>query len=115
MGERVRVLDLAREMIRLSGFEPDRDVAIRFTGVRPGEKLREELFRPVERPLPTGHARIFSVANHCGPEEQGALLRIRELLEAPQWLTAQEAFNLLREMVAEWRPSEALRERTEVS
>lgn len=108
MGERVRVLDLAREMIRLSGFEPDRDVAIRFTGVRPGEKLREELFRPGERPLPTGHARIFSVANHCDSEGQGGLLRIRELLEAPQRLTAEEALNLLREMVGEWRPSEAL-------
>jgi FlaA1/EpsC-like NDP-sugar epimerase len=58
MGEPVRILDLARNMITLAGYEPDVDVAIEFIGPRPGEKLREELFNGDERPRPTTAERI---------------------------------------------------------
>ena len=53
MGEPVRIVDLAETMIRLSGFEPERDIAIEIVGARPGEKLHEELFNAYERPQPT--------------------------------------------------------------
>lgn len=53
MGEPIRIVDLARQMIRLAGLRPDEDVAIRFTGLRPGEKLFEELFHGREAPVPT--------------------------------------------------------------
>ncbi len=66
MGEPVRILDLARDLIRLSGLEPERDIEIRFTGVRPGEKLFEELFDPAEMHHRTKHEKIFVSANGGG-------------------------------------------------
>ena len=58
MGEPVRILDLAKMMIRRRGLEPDRDIAIRFTGIRPGEKLYEELAKDDEQTKPTSHPKI---------------------------------------------------------
>ena len=59
MGEPVKIVDLARQMIRLAGLVPEQDIAIRFTGLRPGEKLFEELFHGGERPAPTGFAGLL--------------------------------------------------------
>jgi FlaA1/EpsC-like NDP-sugar epimerase len=53
MGEPVKIVDLARQMIRLAGLRPDKDIAIEFTGLRPGEKLFEELLSPAEAPTRT--------------------------------------------------------------
>src|SRR5215468_979183 len=58
MGSPVRIADLARQMIRLSGFEPDEDIAVVFTGLRPGEKLEEELVDEGESAVTTEHERI---------------------------------------------------------
>src|SRR5262249_59118752 len=54
MGEPVRILDLAHQMIRLSGKRPDQDIEIVFTGLRPGEKITEEVFHPREIMAATG-------------------------------------------------------------
>ena len=59
MGEPVKIVDLARRMIELSGKEPDRDVAIEFTGIRAGEKVHEELFGPEETIAATEHPKIL--------------------------------------------------------
>lgn len=61
MGEPVSILELARDMIALSGLEPERDIAIEFIGRRPGEKIREELFNPYERPQATAAEKILRV------------------------------------------------------
>jgi FlaA1/EpsC-like NDP-sugar epimerase len=58
MGEPVKIIDLARDMIRLSGLEPDRDIAIEVVGIRPGEKLDEDLFEKWETVAPTAHAKV---------------------------------------------------------
>ena len=101
MGEPVRIVDLARQMIRLSGLRPDKDVEIVFTGTRPGEKLTEELFHEAEPLLPAGHPglRLASprTVNHA------LLTRSLEDLAA---LTAQgrreETLHLLHRLVPEY-------------
>ena len=62
MGQPVRIVDLARQMIRLAGLRPDVDVAIRFTGLRPGEKLEEELFHGREPHVPAGRPGLLVAA-----------------------------------------------------
>ena len=59
MGEPVKIVDLAEQMIRLTGLEPGRDIEISFTGLRPGEKLYEELFHESEVLQPTSHPKIL--------------------------------------------------------
>jgi FlaA1/EpsC-like NDP-sugar epimerase len=59
MGDPVKIMDLARDMIRFSKLEPDKDIAIEIIGPRAGEKLHEELFNPYERPEPTPAAKIL--------------------------------------------------------
>jgi FlaA1/EpsC-like NDP-sugar epimerase len=69
MGDPVRILDLARTMIELSGLDPERDIAIEIVGRRPGEKLHEELFNPYERPQPTPAEKILRAEReHRAPQ-----------------------------------------------
>jgi FlaA1/EpsC-like NDP-sugar epimerase len=59
MGESVKIVDLARKMIKLSGLEPDDDIKIEYSGLRPGEKLYEELLNNAENTMPTYHDKIL--------------------------------------------------------
>jgi FlaA1/EpsC-like NDP-sugar epimerase len=67
MGEPVKILDLATDLIRLSGLEVGSDIEIRFTGTRPGEKLYEELFFDSESALPTDHPKVLRAKNGALP------------------------------------------------
>lgn len=80
MGEPVRIVDLARQMIRLAGRQPDTDVKIAFTGLRPGEKLFEEILDPAEEPVPSAVDGVI-VASPALPEP-AALHRALERLTA---------------------------------
>jgi FlaA1/EpsC-like NDP-sugar epimerase len=81
MGEPVRIVDLARDMIRLSGLEPDKDIRITFTGLRPGEKLYEELLTAGEEIKATLHDKI-KIAGSEQQDWKSPLEDIEELLEA---------------------------------
>jgi FlaA1/EpsC-like NDP-sugar epimerase len=80
MGEPVRVLDLATDMIRLSGLEVGTDIDIKFTGTRPGEKLYEELFFSAQNVTPTAHPKILRAIESDFPADANAM--IAALLEA---------------------------------
>ncbi len=66
MGEVVRIVELAERMIRLRGLRPYQDIDIKFTGIRPGEKMHEELFNEIESPHATKHPHIMQVNNWRG-------------------------------------------------
>jgi O-antigen biosynthesis protein WbqV len=78
MGRPVRILDLARQMIRLSGRRPDHDIAIAITGLRPGEKLAEALFAPGENPAPTAVAGVLQAEPRAAslPELEAGIERL---------------------------------------
>ena len=80
MGEPVRIAYLAEQMIRLAGKQPEQDIAIVYTGLRPGEKLFEELFHPQENYHPTVHAKIMLAQ----PRDLPRILLERALHEAQQ-------------------------------
>lgn len=71
MGQRVRILDLAKKMIQLAGKEPGRDIELKITGLRPGEKLHEELLLQSEDHLPTHHPKIMRAAHTPAPSGNG--------------------------------------------
>jgi FlaA1/EpsC-like NDP-sugar epimerase len=104
MGEPMRIADLAADLIRLSGKEVGRDIEIRFTGTRPGEKLFEELFFSAENAVPTGHPKVLRARNAVLAE--GLTAGVEELIAAAQEGWADEELKaLLRKLVPDYDPS----------
>jgi FlaA1/EpsC-like NDP-sugar epimerase len=120
MGEPVRIVDLAVDLIRLSGLRPrvrlggdepepaggeEWDVEVVFSGMRPGEKLFEELFIPGEEYRCTRHEKVLVAQNgyHAGPASDLGR-QVDRLIAAAQAGTEEEVRSLLRQIVPEYRP-----------
>ncbi len=103
MGKPVRILDLAKDLIRLHGFEPDREISIQFIGLRPGEKLHEELITEGEGIVATAHEKIHVLrGNHCDPQELNA--KIDELLAVVRSYDALAIKTKLQQIVPDYTP-----------
>jgi O-antigen biosynthesis protein WbqV len=102
MGEPVRIQDLARQMIRLAGLRPDRDIEIAFTGLRPGEKLTEELFHDSEELVPTTVDGLHLAAPRMIDYEllAGQLDKLAVAAEARR---SEETLGLIGRLVPEYR------------
>jgi FlaA1/EpsC-like NDP-sugar epimerase len=113
MGQPVRIVDLARNLIRLSGLEPDQDIRIIYTGLRPGEKLFEELMLEGEGIKPTSHPKIHVLDG--GPVSIGQVRLWLEELSA--LVEAKNVYGLVQtfqRIVPEYKPSEDIRALCEV-
>ncbi len=102
MGKQVRILDMARDLIRLAGKEPDRDIAIRVVGLRPGEKMREELWMAREEVQSTGHPKIQRLRS-AREDNQDRPLDLRRLEAVAMRHEAEGIRAVLREIVPEYR------------
>lgn len=107
MGEPVRIVDLARNLILLSGLRPDHDIKIEFTGIRPGEKLYEELSALGEDTLPTYHEKIkiFAGATVPWPEMEA---RLEDLRAACADRSLESLVLTMKDLVPEYNPSSDL-------
>ncbi|NPV90667.1 MAG: polysaccharide biosynthesis protein [Firmicutes bacterium] len=91
MGNPIKILDLAEDLIRLSGYRPGDDIEIIFTGKRPGEKLNEELFTAPERMITTKHERIL-IANESNGN--GSFSSLNQIISDESYLSNDKAVEL---------------------
>jgi FlaA1/EpsC-like NDP-sugar epimerase len=102
MGEPIRIADLARDMIRLSGYSKE-DISIEFTGLRPGEKLFEELLTDSEHTLPTPHSKLRIAQAEPSPEAEWQQA-LDDWLNAPAPQTPTDLKIRLKTFVPEYSP-----------
>jgi len=110
MGEPVKIVRLAEEMIRLSGLRAYEDIDIVFTGLRPGEKLYEELLLAGEGVMPTNHEKIRVAQATC--HDSATLDRqLERLYQATRKMDKEAVLKTLREIVPEYQPNQSSKHR----
>ena len=101
MGKPVKIIDLARKMIRLAGFVPDRDIKIKIVGLRPGEKLYEELLNDTSKTLPTYHEKIM-IAQEIQEEFEDLHLEIEDLIGIASFFDNDDIVAKMKKIVPEF-------------
>jgi len=110
MGDPVKIVDLAERMIRLAGYTPNEDIKIKFIGLRPGEKLYEEVLSNEENTVPTGHdkIRVAKVREYKREEVLGAYDRLTELALA---VKVEDSVRLMKQVVPEFKSRNSVYEK----
>jgi FlaA1/EpsC-like NDP-sugar epimerase len=107
MGDPVKIVDLAQNMIRLAGFVPNDDIAITYTGLRPGEKLFEELFDKEERVEPTSHPKLRMAVSDSLWSAEDLETAIAAVADAVESRDADRLQEVLRRFVPSYHPTPA--------
>ncbi len=103
MGEPVKILELAEEMIRLSGYQPYKDINIEFTGLRPGEKLYEELLLNLEGIKKTHHPKIKIAASNLNQNQIVFISKLNQLFSLAKANKNKEIYDLFKEIIPEYQ------------
>ena len=106
MGEPVLVKDIAFELIKLSGLEPELDIPIKYIGLRPGEKMFEELVMSGENIVDTSHEKIMVLKNGVNHSWNHVLAKIEEITESAKSYDSNIIKNKLKQFVPEYEPSD---------
>jgi FlaA1/EpsC-like NDP-sugar epimerase len=104
MGSPRKVLDLAKEMVALAGLEPEKDIQIEITGLRPGEKIEEELVRRDERVAPTRFEKLFIITPQL-PDVNQVTTRVARLVQAARENNREAVYEALANMGIGYRPN----------
>jgi FlaA1/EpsC-like NDP-sugar epimerase len=108
MGEPVKIADLAKNLILLSGLQPERDIEIQFTGLRPGEKMFEELNLQDEHLIPTSHAKIRSYVGNHNPDAMQIKASLQHLQAIVEGQDVANLVLLLKELIPDYNPGTEL-------
>lgn len=109
MGKPVKIIDLARKMIRLAGFVPDKDIPIKIVGLRPGEKLYEELLNDSAKNLPTHHEKIM-IAMENSIDFEEICLKVASLIAAAKSGEMSETVALMKGLVPDFKSMNSIYE-----
>ena len=113
MGKPVKILDLAKNMIRLAGYTPEKDIQIVFTGLRPGEKLYEELLNQKEKTLPTANDKIM-IARVREFDYEQVSKQVDELIKMSQSDKAFSTVKLMKQLVPEYISKNSIYEQLDI-
>ena len=102
MGKPVKIIDLARKMIKLAGFTPNKDIEIQFVGLRPGEKLYEELLNDTSKTIPTHHDKIM-IAEEIQDEYENLHADIEELIGIANFFGNDDIVAKMKKIVPEFK------------
>ena len=102
MGDPVKIIDLARKMIKLAGFTPDKQIKIKIVGLRPGEKLYEELLNDTAKTLPTHHKKIM-IAEEIFDDYEAVTMAIHDLIDISEITSNEEIVAKMKLIVPEFK------------